>query len=783
MKVPFEGPLEGPIWIVGEAPGAEEEAQGRPFIGSAGRELTNMLHQAGISRTSCRVCNVFKARPPNNDISHFIASRKRPPWPDAVQFNGRWVRTDQFPDVEDLLAEVRTHRPRVVLALGDTAMWALTGRGGIGTWRGSILPFGESTWVVPTYHPAAILRQWSDRKDAIVDMKRALWLTTGDRRPPRWSTHTSPSFREALEFLGECQRQRMAALDLETGSGQVLCIGLAFGREAMSIPLIQDGASRWSEGEELELLLSLRDLCRSGRVVGHNLLYDAFWLAWLFFIWLTPKLDTMIAHHLCFPGTRKSLAYCASLYCDWYVFWKHERYGGEEERKDWPTVLLDQEALRRYNCLDCLYTLQVAEALYGIVHARQLYNQLSTQMGLFAPVLRMELRGLPVDQAERWRMSQAALKTIDARLKYLRELFGHGVDPWATRQGGRLHRLFGQDFGLRLPLDKKTKNPSVGDEALDELANAEPLLASAVKAIREARSVRSMYSGLLQAPGPANRLYCSFNPAGTATFRFSSSRNPLGWGTNLQNIPRPGAKGKASIPDEVGSPRALIVPDPGFVLIEADLERADLYVVVWEANDEGLKRLIRHEDIHAANAKVIGTNRDFAKQFVHMVNYGAKPRTVAKTLRISIAWATQCRNRWFAEHPRISQWHGRIEREIYEKRRVRNQFGYELIIFDRPEDALTEALAWIPQSTVAICTNLGLLNIERDAEARRLDIQPLAHWHDALLLQAPEAHLKEALGVVKRCMSVVVPYPDPLVIPVEVKYGLRQSEMEKYEQQ
>jgi uracil-DNA glycosylase family 4 len=112
MKVPFEGPLDSPIWIVGEAPGAEEELQGRPFVGASGRELTNMLNQAGIARTSCRVCNVFKTRPPDNDISHFVAKRKRAPWPDAVQFQGRWVRGDQFPDLQDLLAEVRTHRPR-----------------------------------------------------------------------------------------------------------------------------------------------------------------------------------------------------------------------------------------------------------------------------------------------------------------------------------------------------------------------------------------------------------------------------------------------------------------------------------------------------------------------------------------------------------------------------------------------------------------------------------------------------------------------------------------------
>ena len=775
MKVPFEGPTNSSIWIVGEAPGAEEETLGRPFVGASGRELTSMLHEAGIARSGCRVCNVFQSRPPGNDISHFVSARKRPPWPDAVQFKGRWVRKDQFPEVEYLLHELETYRPPVTLALGDVALWAMTGLGGIGTWRGSILeaPWG---WVIPTYHPAAILRSWSDRKDAIIDMKRALWLTTGERKPQSWTIHINPTFDEALEFIEECLHRREVALDVETGNGQILCIGLAFGQEAMSIPIVEGGTSRWTEGEELQLVVELNRLCRSGRVVGHNLLYDAFWLAWLYAIRLYPKLDTMIAHHLCFPGTRKSLAYCASIYCDWYRFWKHERYGGEEEKKDWPTALLDQEALRRYNCLDCLYTLEVASAIYRVVDARGLHWQLSTQMGLFSPVLSMMLRGLPIDPSERRRMSLAANKVIEDRLQFLREVLGHDVDPWATRQGGQLHKLFAEDFGVKLPLNKKTKKPSVGDESLDEVAKAEPLLAPVVRAIHEARSVRSFHSGLLQAPGPEDRLYCSFNPAGTATFRFSSSRNPLGWGTNLQNIPKPG---KSGIPAELGSPRGLIVPDRGFVLIEADLERADLYVVVWEADDEELKEAIRTKDIHQVNAELLGVSRDFAKQFVHMINYGAKPRTVAKTLRIPLQWAAACRSRWFSEHPKILQWHERIEHEIRTRRRIRNQFGYELIIFDRPDDALTEALAWIPQSTVAICTNLGLLNIERDPEARRLCIQPLAHWHDALLLQAPEAFLHEALGVVKRCMSVVVPYHDPLVIPVDVKYGLRQSEMKR----
>ena len=71
MRVNLEGPLDAKILICGEAPGEEEDKQGRPFVGYAGHILDNLLGQAGIARYQCLVTNVAKERPPANRISYY----------------------------------------------------------------------------------------------------------------------------------------------------------------------------------------------------------------------------------------------------------------------------------------------------------------------------------------------------------------------------------------------------------------------------------------------------------------------------------------------------------------------------------------------------------------------------------------------------------------------------------------------------------------------------------------------------------------------------------------
>ena len=228
--------------------------------------------------------------------------------------------------------------------------------------------------------------------------------------------------------------------------------------------------------------------------------------------------------------------------------------------------------------------------------------------------------------------------------------------------------------------------------------------------------------------------------------------------------------------------RKLFLPDPGFTLVEIDLQRADAQVVAWEANDDGLKSLFRSgADIHTANAldifggpgplkkgdpgyAVWDYKRHRAKTGVHAVNYGCKEKTLAEHIQCSIQQARDFIERWFAAHPGIYDWHQRVQVDLQLRKCVENKFGYKRHYFDRVENLLPEALAWIGQSTVAIAINHALLAIEEALPTAQILLQV----HDSILFQVPSSDIPYALPIAFAKSHIPIPYADPLIIPPTV---------------
>lgn len=179
-QYPARPPADGRplLALVGEAPGAEEARLGRPFVGRSGRLLDEALEAVGIDRAECLVANTFRHQPPGNKVGHFFASRRR-----AGQ-DGRaldlalgpfgssdYCLADHAGDVRHLAATLEKLRPRAIVALGRTPLWALTGLGGILTVRGRPAPcrlYGDAQ-VVPTLHPSYVLRGNWDQLDLLRD--------------------------------------------------------------------------------------------------------------------------------------------------------------------------------------------------------------------------------------------------------------------------------------------------------------------------------------------------------------------------------------------------------------------------------------------------------------------------------------------------------------------------------------------------------------------------------------------------------------------------------------
>ena len=340
-------------------------------MGASGNELTRMLSEAGINRNECFITNVIRVRPPNNDLGSFIAFKKKDITPAHVRVRDKMVLHCVREGYELLLKEVEATNPNVIIALGNCALWALTGKWGITDYRGSVLLSDvlPGRKLVAAYHPAAVLRQWSWRNTLVHDLRRAKReASQAALEPPQFDFTIRPSFDATLGFLKRLEAlvapygysrilgpapygQPLPAqmipplplsVDIETRQHHITCIGIATSaKEAFCIPLTceEDPAGYWSLDEEAAIVFHLcKLLTHPGvRVIGQNWIYDAqHILRWWHFI---PRFayDTMLAQHVMFPGTPKALDYLASLYCAHYAQWKgeaRELWKDNEEKKD-----------------------------------------------------------------------------------------------------------------------------------------------------------------------------------------------------------------------------------------------------------------------------------------------------------------------------------------------------------------------------------------------------------------------------------------------------------------
>lgn len=148
--VPGEGDLHARLMLIGEGPGAQEDATGRPFVGAAGQLLDKMLAAIGLAREQVYIANIVKCRPPQNRV----------PAPDEAQAC-----------LAHLRAQVALIRPQVIVCLGATSARYVIGEDcRITRDRGQWIE-RKGVWIMPTFHPAALLRDESKKRPAWADFK------------------------------------------------------------------------------------------------------------------------------------------------------------------------------------------------------------------------------------------------------------------------------------------------------------------------------------------------------------------------------------------------------------------------------------------------------------------------------------------------------------------------------------------------------------------------------------------------------------------------------------
>ena len=261
---------------------------------------------------------------------------------------------------------------------------------------------------------------------------------------------------------------------------------------------------------------------------------------------------------------------------------------------------------------------------------------------------------------------------------------------------------------------------------------------------------------------------------------------------------------------ELPNCKELFIPDDGYTFFDVDYSGADAMVVGWDSECEWLMDFFTNQDeklyIFLGQQylqRPMTTSDPLYKKFkafCHGSNYGMGVDKAARTAGMSLLEAKKLQKFYFDLCPEIPKWHKRIKDEVYKRGYVENIFGARGYFLNRNDHTLlNKAYAYIPQSTIGIMVNKGLVSIEKEAamltETRRMlnkggldmqkhtnlslvtddtvaPIEVLMQVHDSLAGQIKTTDVTAPERIIKH-MSIELPYKTPLVIPVDIATSVR----------
>lgn len=749
------------ILLIGEAPGADEDKVGRPFVGRAGTALREVLSQTNLIHRVA-ITNTVRCRPPANatpGIPHIRAC-----FPYLAQ------------DIQEL-------SPSFIVLLGGTALrgfadpeFKIKGAISVSQWRNRqawshtyVDNKGRSrvAHLIATYHPAYCLRNPSAWRELVDDLLRVNDQELVAPETVQW------------EYRSLWSKKHL--------SGSI--------RGPVSLDLETTGLSPWEEGADIlcAAYSNQRDKAvvtpdshrllpaMDGQVlVGSNLKFDLHWLeAKHGQTHQGPVLDTQVLAHLTDENRpSKGLKYLAGLYTGYGQYdqtVQAHRKGGE-------MVNVKLDDLYQYNAFDAAASLRVKTALWTPIVQEGLETLAWAQGEVVKTLARVECRGMAIDLATLMRLRDEA----NTRIQELTKGLGNKVNWDSPLQ---LQEYLYQV--LKLPVLKTTDKgmPSTDEEALKllneyaakkKLKKASGLLTLVLERRKLVKLVNTYYDGIEKAQ-INGRVHPSYNITGTVTGRLSCS-NP-----NLQNIPR-----------ETSSPvKEMFVASPGMVLVQADYSQIELRLGAWIAKEKNmLKAFDEGLDLHTETARTIlgrepsKEERTHAKTVNFGIFYGMGPQKLAMDTGMGMTRAKQFIAAWFQAYPTIKSWLMEQERTVLEQGYVTSVFGRRrrlpLFVASREEQmrAVRQACNFPVQSAAADLTLLAMVAVQEHAAKHGGGV--IGNVHDSVLAEVPKARAKKFVAEMARVMANATAlvssfgwkFKVTVPTPVEIKVGPNWKELE-----
>lgn len=762
--------------VMGESPGEREDESGRPFVGPSGKRLDKTLAANGLARADVHVTNAVLCKP----------KEKMTPadWNQAIECCR--------PRLDAELGSGKT-----VLACGNKAFQYLTGKAAITNWMGAPLSSIQGHTVLPSIHPAFVLR-----KPAYIPVfkeftRRAVALSRG--LLPAWQWPTLITKGPYAPHLKVLQTAAALAVDIENfpDSGIIRCIGVGTDKLAVSVPIPPGGDAN---SEDLRLLREL--LAGPATKVLHNSQFDILELKANGWTVNGPIYDTILAHAVVAPQLPHDLSFVAA--SEYHApRWKTEfKVVGDDKRKGKGVAAFSGplDSLLPYNAKDVVMSAMLQKRLQARIaktHNGQALLDEYHDLNLIS--MKMKEWGIYTEQAN-LADHRTNLDTllVDFKRRF-RELVPDEVyDLGANGQNPSVSRLFLETFALPVvSWNKETQSPSLDGKALTSYigtyATGRSIVAEVARVVlayRKFSKLKGSYVETLPVDG-GGFVHPTWRIFGARTGRWSAN-DPA-----MQTIPK---EVRYRLPDGkevVIRLRNLFRARPGYVMVEADYSQLELRIVAMLSGDEKLLDWYsKGYDVHTMNAADIWAKdwgtfsddkrkkvRDLAKRVVYGLNYGGSAETVWKSLIVDfpglpLAAIQHVVDGWFRAHPQIQAWQAnlvekaQVDKYIEEPLSGRRQYYHDGKI--KP----TEVLNFPIQGAAGTLANRAVKAIA--SQLNWTDEALLAQVHDSTVSEIVEHKQDKLVEIVRSSMEQEVTLNGNVVrFPVDCKVGTNMAELRK----
>jgi DNA polymerase-1 len=723
-KIPSPTPRECILAIVGEAPGTTEIVQKKPFVGASGKLLRQTLNKSGFTNEeiaqSVYITNSMLCRPPAGKPISTVA---------VDNCRGR------------LLEELNAAKPRVILALGNTSLHALTGNHKLKITQEQ----GRVVWsnlvpgvkIVPAFHPAKILRTPADYKTFHVAVSYAVSLARGGpiKHPGKTNYIALKTPEEVLEAVEFLKNYNLLVGDIETTGfspikNRILVLGICYEPgEVIIVPA--------------PFIKYLKPLFDSPNIkwVWHNGKFDTAFLRRVGMKAMVHH-DTILLHYCLNENTgTHDLEQLASLLLGAEDYKDSVKKYAPDKEKGYQDV--PPHVLYPYLARDCDYTRKVFDILLPKVESdpnlKKLYYDLLLKASSF--LQRVERNGLYLNNEAVENLKKMYLEQLhDLRVRITECTAG----LWNPEQykAETKAKTASADFNASSPKQlawllydrlmlkpKKAKGRSTAEEAVKELKGMHPV----IELVLELRSVRKMLStyvvGFKKRVDPDGRVRTSYLIHGTATGRLSS-RKP-----NVQNVPKEPVI------------RNIIKAAPGFRLMEADYKGAELRVLAELSRDKFLMDVfVAGRDLHdEVSIMLFGPNfteaqRMRAKAVNFGIPYGRTAESIAEEHKIPVAEAQKMIDEWLRRALEAKAYLESCDEYVLKGILLVTPFGryrrFGLVIGQTVEDQQREARNFRIQSIASDLTLISAMTMEKRIAEYGAKIINLVH--DSILIEYPD---------------------------------------------